>query len=154
MRCGFSGLLISPTTYWISFSPSFLTSELFYLTGTCVGCVKARSSSKHARQLTALQHGQLAVRIGKAGGTLVPWLGKGSVGAFAENGSGCLLLDSCVVLRLLSRCRLCLVLLGVGPLRPAQLGVLGPKPRWGRAWSPIWFVLGWIAFNFEEFSYM
>jgi hypothetical protein len=46
--------------------------------------VKAHSSSKYARQVTALYHGQLAVHIGEAGGTLVPGLGKGSVGGFAE----------------------------------------------------------------------
>jgi hypothetical protein len=28
--------------------------------------------------------------------------------------------------------RLCLVLLGVAPFRSAPLGVLRPKPRWGR----------------------
>jgi hypothetical protein len=49
----------------------------------------------------------------------------------------CSLLWSCVALSLLSRCSLCLVLLGVAPFRSAPLGVLRPKPRWGRAWSPI-----------------
>jgi hypothetical protein len=51
----------------------------------------------------------------------------------------CSLRGSCVALCLLSRCRLCLVLLGVAPFSSAPLGVLRPKPRWGRAWSPIWF---------------
>jgi hypothetical protein len=27
----------------------------------------------------------------------------------------------------------------VAPFRSAPLGVLRPKPRWGRAWFPIWF---------------
>jgi hypothetical protein len=49
----------------------------------------------------------------------------------------CLLRGSCVALCLLSRCRLCLVLLGVAPFRFAPLGVLRPKPRWGRACSSI-----------------
>jgi hypothetical protein len=51
----------------------------------------------------------------------------------------CSLLGSCVALCLLLRCRLCLVLLGVAPFRSAPLGVLRPKPPWGRAWSQIWF---------------
>jgi hypothetical protein len=51
----------------------------------------------------------------------------------------CSLLGSCVALCQLLRCRLCLVMLGVAPLRSAPPGVLRPKPQWGRAWSPIWF---------------
>jgi hypothetical protein len=51
----------------------------------------------------------------------------------------CSLRGSCAARCLLSRCRLSLVLLGVAPFRSAPLGVLRPKPRWGRAWSPIWF---------------
>jgi hypothetical protein len=46
----------------------------------------------------------------------------------------CSLWGSCVALCLLSRC-LCLALLGVAPFRSTPLGVLSPKPRWGRAWS-------------------
>jgi hypothetical protein len=52
----------------------------------------------------------------------------------------CSLLGLCFALCLLSRCRLCLVLLGVAPFRSAPLRVLRPKPRWSRAWSPTWFV--------------
>jgi hypothetical protein len=44
-----------------------------------------------------------------------------------------LLRGSCVALYLLSRCRLCLVLLGVVPFRSAPLRVLRPMPRRGRA---------------------
>jgi hypothetical protein len=51
----------------------------------------------------------------------------------------CLLPGSCVSLCLLSRCCLCLVLLGVALFQSAPLGVLRPKPRWGRAWCPVWF---------------
>jgi hypothetical protein len=40
---------------------------------------------------------------------------------------------------MLSRCRLHLVLLGVAPFRSAPLGVLRPKPLWGRARSPSGF---------------
>jgi hypothetical protein len=36
------------------------------------------------RQVTALHHGQLAVHIGEADGTLVPRLGESGVGGFAE----------------------------------------------------------------------
>jgi hypothetical protein len=50
----------------------------------------------------------------------------------------CLLWSSCVALCLLLRCRLCLVLLGVAHFRSAPLGMLKPKPRRRRAWSPIW----------------
>jgi hypothetical protein len=46
--------------------------------------VKARCSGEHARQVTALHHGQLAVHIGEADGPLVPRLGEGSVGDFEE----------------------------------------------------------------------
>jgi hypothetical protein len=51
----------------------------------CVRC-----SGEHTRQVTALQHGQLAVHIGEADGTLVPRLGESGVGGFAEelHGSG------------------------------------------------------------------
>jgi hypothetical protein len=52
----------------------------------------------------------------------------------------CSLLGSCVALCQLTqllRCRLCLVLLGVAPSQSVTPGVLRPKPRWGRAWSPI-----------------
>jgi hypothetical protein len=41
----------------------------------------------------------------------------------------CSLRGLCVDLYLLSRCRLCLVLLGVAPFSSAPLGVLRPKPR-------------------------
>jgi hypothetical protein len=51
----------------------------------------------------------------------------------------CSRLSLCVAVCLLSRCHLCLVLLGVVPFRFAPLGVLRPKPRWGRAWSLIWY---------------
>jgi hypothetical protein len=54
-------------------------------------------------------------------------------------GVGLVRRGSCASLCLLLRCRLCLVLLGVAPFRSAPLGVLRPKPPWGRAWSPIWF---------------
>jgi hypothetical protein len=39
---------------------------------------------KHAGQITAQHHRQLAIHIGEAGGTLVPWLGERSMGGFAE----------------------------------------------------------------------
>jgi hypothetical protein len=58
----------------------------------------------------------------------------------------CSLRGSCVALCLLSRCRLCLVMLGVAHFRSAPLGVLRPKPRWGRAWSPIWFFFHYTVF--------
>jgi hypothetical protein len=51
---------------------------------------------------------------------------------------------SCLGVCLLLRCHLCLALLGVAPFCSAPLGVLRPKPRWGRAWSPIW---GFFFFN-------
>jgi hypothetical protein len=57
----------------------------------------------------------------------------------------CSLLGPCVAICLLLRCRLCLVLLGVAPFRSAPLVVLRPKPRWGRAWSTIWFFLVHIS---------
>jgi hypothetical protein len=57
------------------------------------------------------------------------------------------LLGSSVALCQLFRCLLCLVLLGVAPLRSAPPGVLRPKPRWGRAWSPIWFFFFGCAQN-------
>jgi hypothetical protein len=65
----------------------------------------------------------------------------------------CLLRGSCIALCLLSRCRLCLALLGVVPFRSAPLGVLRPKPRWGRAWSPIWgfFFSGFSRLNFVSY---
>jgi hypothetical protein len=47
------------------------------------------------------------------------------------------LLDWCVALCLLLRCRLRPVFLGVAPSGSAPLGMLRPRPRWGRAWSPI-----------------
>jgi hypothetical protein len=34
-----------------------------------------------------------------------------------------------------------LLLLGVTPYRSIPLGVLRPKPRWGRVWCPMWFFL-------------
>jgi hypothetical protein len=46
--------------------------------------VEARCSGKHATEATALHHRQLAVHIGEADGTLVPWLGEIGVGGFAE----------------------------------------------------------------------
>jgi hypothetical protein len=52
----------------------------------------------------------------------------------------CSLLGSCVALSVLLRCRLRLVLRGVAPSCSAPLEVLRPKPRWGKAWSPIWFL--------------
>jgi hypothetical protein len=58
-------------------------------TGTYARGVEARCSGKHAGQVTALYHtGQLAVHIGEAGGTLVPWLGESGVGGFAEESHG------------------------------------------------------------------
>jgi hypothetical protein len=52
--------------------------------GTHANGVEACCSGKHARQVTALHHGQLAVSIGEADGTLVPRLGETGVGGFAE----------------------------------------------------------------------
>jgi hypothetical protein len=46
--------------------------------------VEACCSGKHARQVTALHYGQLAVHIGEADGTLVPRLGESGVAGFAE----------------------------------------------------------------------
>jgi hypothetical protein len=46
--------------------------------------VEARGSGKHAREVTALHNGQLAVHIGEADGTLVPRLGESGVGGFAK----------------------------------------------------------------------
>jgi hypothetical protein len=46
--------------------------------------VETCCSSNHARKATALHHGQLAVHIGVAGGTLVPCLGDCGVGGFGE----------------------------------------------------------------------
>jgi hypothetical protein len=46
--------------------------------------VEARCSGKHARQVTALHHRQLAVHIGEADGSLVPRLWESGVGGFAE----------------------------------------------------------------------
>jgi hypothetical protein len=47
--------------------------------------VEASSSGKHAGHVATLHHRQLAVHIGEAGVTLVPGVGKGSVGGFAED---------------------------------------------------------------------
>jgi hypothetical protein len=52
--------------------------------GTSACGVEARCRGKHARQVTALHHGQLAVHVGEADGTLVPRLGESGVGGFAE----------------------------------------------------------------------
>jgi hypothetical protein len=38
----------------------------------------------HARQATALRHGQLAKHISKVGGTQMTWLGEGGMGSFTE----------------------------------------------------------------------
>jgi hypothetical protein len=46
--------------------------------------VEACCSGKHARKVTALHHGQLAVHIGEADDTLVRRLGESVVGGFAE----------------------------------------------------------------------
>jgi hypothetical protein len=46
--------------------------------------VEACGRGGYAKQVTALHHGQLAVHIGEAGGMLVPFLGEGGVGGFAE----------------------------------------------------------------------
>jgi hypothetical protein len=50
------------------------------------------------------------------------------------------------------RCRLRLVLLGVAPFRSAPLGVLRPKPRWVRAWSPtcVFFCRALASLHVEE----
>jgi hypothetical protein len=42
--------------------------------------VEARCSGQHAREVAALHHGQLAVHISEADGTLVPRLGESGVG--------------------------------------------------------------------------
>jgi hypothetical protein len=52
--------------------------------GTRACSVEARGSCKNARQVTALHHGQLAVHIGEADGSLVPRLGESGMGGFAE----------------------------------------------------------------------
>jgi hypothetical protein len=46
--------------------------------------VEASSSGKHAGQVATLDHRELAVHVGKARVTLVPGVGKGGVGGFAE----------------------------------------------------------------------
>jgi hypothetical protein len=48
------------------------------------GGVEASSSGKHAGQVATLHHRQLAVHVGKACVTLVPAMGKGGAGGFAE----------------------------------------------------------------------
>jgi hypothetical protein len=65
---------------------------------------------------------------------------------------GCSLLGSCVALFLLSRRRLRRVLLGVAPSRSAPLGVLRPKPCWGR--SPIWFFFCWQHTLSQSYSFI
>jgi hypothetical protein len=52
--------------------------------GTHASGVETCCSDKHARQVAALHHGQLAVHVGEAGGMLVPWPGKRRMGGFAE----------------------------------------------------------------------
>jgi hypothetical protein len=52
--------------------------------GARAGGVEASSSGMHPGQVPTLHNRQLAVHVGKAGVTLVPGLGKGSVGGFAE----------------------------------------------------------------------
>jgi hypothetical protein len=47
--------------------------------------MEALCSGKHAREVTALHHGQLAVHIGEAGGTLMGWLGESAVGRLQRN---------------------------------------------------------------------
>jgi hypothetical protein len=51
---------------------------------TGAGGVEASSSGKHAGHVATLHHRQLAAHIGEAGVTLVPGVGTGGVGGFAE----------------------------------------------------------------------
>jgi hypothetical protein len=46
--------------------------------------MEARCSGEHARQVTTLYHGQLAVHTGETDGTLVPRLEKSGVDGFKE----------------------------------------------------------------------
>jgi hypothetical protein len=48
------------------------------------GGVEASSSGKHAGQVATLHHKELAAHVGKGCLTLVPGVGKGGVGGFAE----------------------------------------------------------------------
>jgi hypothetical protein len=72
----------------------------------------------------------------------VPLVGATVADGAVPAGSGVLLGGLCGVLCLLPRGRLCLVSLCVAPYRYALLVVLRPKPRWGRAWSPMGFFSG------------
>jgi hypothetical protein len=47
--------------------------------------VEARRGRKHAGQVAALHHGELAVHVGEANGPMVPGPGKGGGGDFAED---------------------------------------------------------------------